>query len=67
MTKIKFLDNGIEQELKRCDFHDSIEKEEVVNRKYNSKHFIFHNNAVLKPFVNTKSFQKIDISQIRWN
>lgn len=39
----------------------------MTSRKYNSKNFIFHNIAILKPFLNGKNFQKIDISQIRWN
>ena len=38
-----------------------------MKRKYNSKNFIFHNIAVLKPYMNAKNFQKIDISKIRWN
>lgn len=67
MTKIKFLEKGIELELKKSHQHDVIENDQVANRKYNSKNFIFHNNTVIKPFVNAKNFQKIDISQIRWN
>jgi hypothetical protein len=39
----------------------------VINRKYNSKNFIFHNIAVLRPYMNASNFQKIDISKIRWN
>jgi hypothetical protein len=38
-----------------------------MNRKYNSKNFIFHNIAVLRPYMNASNFQKIDISKVRWN
>jgi hypothetical protein len=67
MTKISFLDKKIESELLIAEAHDGQEIKEVSAKKYNSKNFIFHNISTLKPYINTKNFHKIDISNIKWN
>ncbi len=52
--------------MEKEELHDLREKEQITDRKYNSKKFIFNNLEICGKYINGKKLQQIKVEDIKW-
>ena len=55
----------IYDELNKAESHNEIEKSQRSKRRYNSKTFLFHNNEIVRKYINN-SYNTIKMEDINW-